>query len=197
MHDDDNTPPWERSDGHGPVTAWTSRAKEPGELVLSKDRGSYRLYDFAEACKIARRDGWQPAPYRLDIERGANGLMRANAQWYIGRTLHNHTSPWCDDISACYSAAYAAQAATMSPRALAAKAAYADFERLRQWCDDQWSYVGVVVTATHTDTGVKLGNASLWGIESDAGAYLAETANDLASEALEQAAETRAALVQS
>lgn len=27
--DDDCDPPWKRDDGHGPVTAWTSRDKQP------------------------------------------------------------------------------------------------------------------------------------------------------------------------
>lgn len=57
-HDDTQEAPWDREDGHGPVSEWTSRGKAPGERLLHKDHGSSRFYDFAEAVKIARRDGW-------------------------------------------------------------------------------------------------------------------------------------------
>lgn len=56
------------TDGHGPVTAWTTRSKHPGELVINKDRGRARYYDFAEACRIARRDGWDAEPYNAGTE---------------------------------------------------------------------------------------------------------------------------------
>ena len=61
--DYDHGAPWEEEDGHGPVSEWTSRAKLPGEVIIAKDRGSYRYYDFAGACRIARRDGWDAKPY--------------------------------------------------------------------------------------------------------------------------------------
>lgn len=77
-------------------------------------------------------------------------------------------------------------------RQQAAKAARSDFERLRRWCDDQWAYVGIEVVASQN--GIKLGSASLWGIESDAGDYLTETANELADEALKEAREAIARL---
>ena len=66
-----------------------------------------------------------------------------------------------------------------------AKAALADYERLRRYCDGHWSYVGVIVTASRD--GIELGHASLWGLESDAGDYLTDTANELADEALDEA----------
>lgn len=55
--------PWDREDGHGPVSNWERRNKRPGEMVLCTDRGSHRFYDFAEAVRIARRDGWDTEPY--------------------------------------------------------------------------------------------------------------------------------------
>lgn len=67
----------------------------------------------------------------------------------------------------------------------AAKAARADFERLRAWCNDEWHWCGVKVSVSRK--GTHLGSASLWGLESDAGDYLTETANDLAEEALDAA----------
>lgn len=60
--DSDHGAPWEECDGHGPVSEWTRRAKRPGEWTLSSDRGSKRYYDFAEAVKIARKDGWGLCP---------------------------------------------------------------------------------------------------------------------------------------
>jgi hypothetical protein len=60
----------------------------------------------------------------------------------------------------------------------AAKYAQENCERVRQWCNDQWYYVGVVVTDTESEE-----SESLWGIESDCGiAYIKETALDLARE---------------
>lgn len=62
--DNDMGPPWEEEDGHGPVSEWTRRPKRPGELILVEDHvGHRRYYDFAEACKIARREGWDSPPY--------------------------------------------------------------------------------------------------------------------------------------
>lgn len=52
-----------------------------------------------------------------------------------------------------------------------------------------WEPVGVVVRVYRE--GVELGSASLWGIESDAGDYLNEVAEDMIAEALEQARATR------
>jgi hypothetical protein len=56
--DDTGDAPWDNCDVHGPVSDWTRRDKRPGERVLNEDRGSRRFYDFAEAVRIAKRDGW-------------------------------------------------------------------------------------------------------------------------------------------
>lgn len=56
--------PWENEDGHGPVSDWTGASKSPGEMILCGTRvGSRRYYDFQEAVKMARREGWNCAPY--------------------------------------------------------------------------------------------------------------------------------------
>lgn len=57
------------------------------------------------------------------------------------------------------------------------RAVEADFEYLRAWCNDEWSYVGVVVTLDGDDE-----RASLWGIESSDVAYLTEVAYEMADE---------------
>lgn len=152
--DNDSSPPWERDDGHGPVSDWTSRDKKPGELILNRDGNSFRYYDFAEACRIAQRDGWGVAGGRKEGE---------------------------------------------SARAYASRAALADFEALKAWCNDDWQYVGVAVTVSKA--GVDLTGEydhALWGIDANYpgsdNSYLREVANDLASEAIESARDTLKAL---
>ncbi len=90
--DDRNEPPWTQEDGHGPVTDWTTRDKQPGERVLITDRRSKRFYDFAEACRIARRDGW-----------GVNGgqLPNESAKAYAARAVeadYTRLSAWCNGV---------------------------------------------------------------------------------------------------
>lgn len=132
--------PWEEHDGHGPVSEWTTRAKLPGEMVINRDGNSYRYYDYAEACKIARRDGWNAKPYDVEGE---------------------------------------------TPRQRAAKAAMADYQHLKGWCDNDWFWCSVIVTASRD--GVELGAAALSGIESEASDYLREVANEIAGEAIDEA----------
>lgn len=144
LHFDDAAgKPWEESDGHGPVSELTTRDKRPGELVLSEGRIAKRFYDYQEACRIARADGW-----------GCKGGQ-----------LEGETA-----------------------RAYAARAARADFDRLRAWCDDEWHYVGVAVTVKRE--GVQLVgdyDFALWCIENDSGDYLIEVANQLAPDAIDAA----------
>lgn len=139
-YDDSGDAPWERDDGHGPVTNWTTREKRPGEWLLGADRSHRRYYDAQEATQIARRDGWGLAP---------------------------------DDLAAFEKQ----EGRKATRRMIAAEAVRRDYEHLRRWCNDQWQYVGVVVK--HPDSGE---SESLWGIESDAYDYLAETAHDLADQ---------------
>lgn len=79
-----------------------------------------------------------------------------------------------------------------TPKQQAAKAAEADFKRLQAYCNGDWHYIGVIVDAYRE--GIKLGSASLWGIESDADGYLEEAAEELAAEAVEEAKATLAKL---
>jgi hypothetical protein len=140
-HDDNMEPPWERDDGHGPVSDWTTRDKLPGERVIASDQSHKRFYDFAAAVALARKDGWDTKPF---------GQGTAGEQ--------------------------------------AARAAEADFKRLKAWCDDEWHYVGVTVTVEKA--GVRLNGQyenALWGMESDAGDYLREVANELLDDALDAA----------
>lgn len=150
--DHDHGTPWENEDGHGPVSEWTSRAKRAGELVLAEGRrdGTKRYYDFAAACREARRDGWGSEPFNIEGE---------------------------------------------TPRQKAARAVMADYNRLRDWCRDEWRYIGVALFLL--DDGTKcdpeaIANAepfgerqsvALWGIESDAGEYYREVVEQLTQQA--------------
>lgn len=134
--------PWDNSDGHGVVSDWTSRDKNPGERVLCSDRHSKRFYDVQASTAIAKRDEWDAAPYG-----GTKGEK-------------------------------------------AARAVEADYEYLRQWCNDEWFYVGVVVTDSD-------GNhlASLWGIESNSGDHINGIAAELFDEAHESLGEFKSVRV--
>lgn len=76
----------------------------------------------------------------------------------------------------------------------AARAVEADFQRMRAWCNDEWSYVGVIVELLD-DSGDSLGEtASLWGVESDSDEYIRnEVAIELADEILARLAASLAA----
>jgi hypothetical protein len=74
-HDDDSDAPWDREDGYGPVSHWTTRDKAPGEVCINTDHGSHRYYDVQAAMKTALADGW-----------GLGGKALADFTAKIGRT---------------------------------------------------------------------------------------------------------------
>lgn len=94
--DDTCEAPWDREDGHGPVSEWRHKdSKKPGEMILAEDHRYCRFYDFAEAVRIARRDGWDAPPYGQGTpgERAHRAAMAdfeylrswANDEWqYVG-----------------------------------------------------------------------------------------------------------------
>lgn len=50
-------------------------------------------------------------------------------------------------------------------RQQAAKAARADYEYLRAWCNDEWHYVGVIVTLLDDEGNETEVSDAIWGIE--------------------------------
>lgn len=78
--------------------------------------------------------------------------------------------------------------------ARAAKAVEADFQRLRAWCNNEWCYVGIVLSIYRGDVCLDDHAASLWCIESDAGEYLVSVANELLDEAVERGREVLSTL---
>lgn len=192
--DDSGESPWDSCDGHGDVSDWTRRDKAPGELVLNDDRGAKRFYDFAGACRIARRDGWGSLPGEVQTQKiwgrwhawvdGQVRLIRPKnglGQYRPYRRLVEKRFHSVDaDINKAISTVYAKYRATMTARQYAAAAAMRDYEYLRRWCNDQWYYVGVVV-APIDENGPDWDCAeSVWGIESDCDSCHQEVAQDLA-----------------
>ncbi len=70
------------------------------------------------------------------------------------------------------------------------RAVQADFDFLRAWCNDQWCYVGVIVTLINDD-GTGGVSDSLWGVETYKD-YHHECARDIAGELAQQALRERA-----
>ena len=70
---------------------------------------------------------------------------------------------------------------TESKRQQAAKAARNDFEYIREWCNDQWSYVGVIVTLLDEHGNETEVTDSLWGVE-DRDGHHETTAREIADE---------------
>jgi hypothetical protein len=191
-YDDSHDAPWEREDGHGPVTGWERRDKRPGEWIINEDRGSRRFYDAQEAQRIALRDGWgcpPDAPYEPPSAYMREAEARAIAQqtaWGFtgGGRINRRAALACRDPLGEWLG--------MTQREIAARAVRADFARLRDWCNDGWHYCGVSVSLVtppedpdeFAEEPEETFAYALWGIESDAGDYFAEVIAELCREAL-------------
>jgi hypothetical protein len=95
-YDTDHEPPWENSDGHGPVRASSrhregSSDKKPGERPLNSAgwNDTQYYYDWAEACRMAKIDRWNTEPYDAPnrVERAVQAdfdYLRGwlNDDWY-------------------------------------------------------------------------------------------------------------------
>ena len=192
LHTDDcGDAPWKRSDGHGPVTDWLRRDKQPGEWLLSEDGGSKRFYDAAAALRMAKCDGWgigedQKAALiaRLSAPRilrrpkkGEKPSRTASGFLYLGMTyradqIETVTIPGRDP------------AKPLTTGEIRAEAVRLDFEFLRGWCTDKWHYCGVAVRAVDAD-GEPMGDEfehALWGIESNDSDGIREVAEELAGQ---------------
>lgn len=157
--------PWKEHGGHGPVSEWRPLdSKSAGERLLCVDRRRALFYDFAEACKIARRDGWG-YPGQYIFEDGKKPRLTEDAR-------------------------------KLTPKQRAARAAEADFERLRAWCNGDWYWITVGVEVSRN--GAVLDTDCCGGIESD-GDYWREHAAEqaryiIAADQKKRAAAWRAAL---
>jgi len=72
------------------------------------------------------------------------------------------------------------KAGTLTTGQRAERAARADYERLRGWCEDSWHWIGIQV-APLCDCGEAVEDKaeSLWGIESDCGDYFDSIVTEL------------------
>lgn len=59
----------------------------------------------------------------------------------------------------------------------------ADYEYLRRWCNDEWYWVGLIVTL-EDENGKEIAEESVWGFDSDSEDYLASEARDWLSRML-------------
>lgn len=86
--DDISTFPWEDCDGHGPVRVSHKKDKRPGERPLNNPgwHESYYYYDWQEAAKRARREGWNAPPYDAPnkIQRAVQADFDYCRQWVSG-----------------------------------------------------------------------------------------------------------------
>lgn len=152
-HDEFMGPPWKEHDGHGPVSDWRPKnSKRPGEKILTEDRGSCQFYDWQEAIKKAKADGWDAPPYKTGTK---------------GQT--------------------------------AERAVQRDFEVLRAWCNDEWTWCSIVLSVFRNGEEVLENAASLYGIEMNYpggdNSYLREVANQLLDEAIVAAEVRNAAMI--
>ena len=82
LDDDVVGEPWDKEDGHGDVSEWTTRDRFPGEMVLIEDQGEHRFYDFQGAVKRARKEGWNTSPYEFETPgEQAQAAVMANFEW--------------------------------------------------------------------------------------------------------------------
>lgn len=150
--DDDNSPPWERSDGHGPVRYLDdSEPLRRRETVLCDLRRGRYVYDVSAAILQASREGWGLSPESLQRFAQRIGKKPTKAQ-------------------------------------IRMEAIREDMRFLREWCADDWCYVGVSVRILDSESE-PIGDDyehALWGVESNSADYLQEVAAGLADEILSE-----------
>jgi len=153
--DSDHGNPWDEEGGHGPVSDWRSSDDgREGERILATDNSGYHAL-FYDIAEATRI-----------AERDGWGCPCA-ASHEAG--IDNALSPSGHPLTRAAEIAHAVEA---------------DYARLRAWCDDNWYYLGVVVTLLDEEGHPTTETESLWGIESDSDDYLVEVAHELAAEIL-------------
>jgi hypothetical protein len=106
FYDEDMGPPWKEHDGHGPVSDWFyyrpsswASCKRPGQRVISTDGHNARFYDWQEATRIAKRDGWglsDEAKMDLAKKLGRNPT-RGDITAEAVRRDFEHLRAWCNN----------------------------------------------------------------------------------------------------
>jgi hypothetical protein len=87
--DDDQDPPWEREDGHGPV--YTTKHPKAGWRRLTYEADPTYYYDYEGALALAMRDHWGP--------RGGDrpGLSREDNAKLAVEEDYEALRAWCED----------------------------------------------------------------------------------------------------
>lgn len=152
LYDDGHNAPWDDYDGHGPVR----EVRRGHHDYLRKNPGERILGGNA-----SDRSG-----YAYDIAE-ATRIARRDA-WGIDP---ERKARW-----------EASQGRPLTPGQIAAAAVEADFQRLRGWVNDDWHYIGIVVTLLDIEGNDTHLSESLWGIESDSDDYIAEVTQELQNE---------------
>lgn len=154
-HDEDMGPPWDEHDGHGPVSKIAYHPCGYGARP-PKRSGQRLLY-------------WDRGYYRLYDMQAATKLAKKDG-WGLGN----------DELAELTKKL----GHTPTQGQITAAAVERDFERMRGWANDEWHWIGVVVTLFDADDN-EIGSDSLRGIESD-GDYWKEVAAEILDELIER-----------
>ena len=88
VQDDHQPKPWKEFDCHGEVSAWTTRDKTPGEMILAT-QGSHKLYyDFQATTKRAKAEGWS-------VETSENLTLKQRVRAAVVADFE-HLQKFCD-----------------------------------------------------------------------------------------------------
>lgn len=96
--DDDNSPPWERSDGHGPVRFISDReSMESGETILYDcPRGGRYVYGLRDAIAQSIKEKWG-RPHGEHRERLARNLRKLPSKVSAIDADMHFLRGWCAD----------------------------------------------------------------------------------------------------
>lgn len=153
--DPDMGPPWEEHDGHGIVSEWRRETEwHNARATFSKAPGERMLCRDGRSARFYDFAATMRKARKDGWGLGAEDITKLRAK--LGR------EPTGGDVTAA--------------------AVERDFQFLKDWCEDRWSWVYVQVTLLDLDGNETPQSESLGGIESDAGDYLTEVAHDLAGQ---------------
>lgn len=154
MPDTDHGAPWDEEDGHGPV-------RDPGARLR---------------CVYSGRTVKRPGERPMDNGRGDVWLY----DWQAAiRKARDEAWGLAPEDRAKLAAKLGREPTAGEVRAESVRR---DFEYLRAWLRDDWSYVGVVVTLLDVDGEPTNMRGSLWGIDNSDDEYLDDVALELAAE---------------
>lgn len=147
------------------------------EFHFDQDTGApWKECDGYSIVSNGRRSEKRPGEVRID-----SGERNATVRFYdVQETIKKATREgWGlgDEASAALAKTLGREP---TKREIVAEAVRLDMERMRGWCCDDWHWCGVSVFPLTADGDeLRSKTESLWGIESDAGAYFDEVISEL------------------